>query len=33
MKIIEIYCDGSAKNNGKNNSEGGYGICVLEPPL
>ena len=30
MKIIEIYCDGSAKNNGKDNSEGGYGICVLE---
>ena len=31
QKILEIYCDGSSKNNGKEESEGGYGICVLEP--
>lgn len=29
--MIEIYCDGSAKNNGKENNIGGFGVCVLIP--
>lgn len=27
--MIEIYCDGSSKGNGKNNSVAGFGVCVL----
>ena len=27
--MIEIYADGSAKNNGKENSCGGAGVCVM----
>lgn len=27
--MIKIYCDGSAKNNGKENNTGGYGLVVF----
>ena len=27
--MIEIYTDGSAKNNGAKNNSGGAGICVI----
>lgn len=29
--MIEIYCDGSAKGNGKYDNCGGAGVCVLIP--
>jgi ribonuclease HI len=29
--MIEIYCDGSSKNNGKKDNCGGWGMCVLIP--
>ena len=29
--MIEIYCDGSSKGNGKENSAAGFGVCVLVP--
>ena len=28
--MIEIYTDGSAKNNGAENNCGGYGVCVIK---
>lgn len=30
IKIITIYCDGSCKANGKENSAGGFGVAVYE---
>ncbi len=29
--MIEIYCDGSSKGNGKEDSTAGFGVCVLVP--
>jgi ribonuclease HI len=26
---VSIYCDGSAKDNGKENNAGGFGVCAL----
>ena len=28
---VEIYTDGSAKNNGKQGNCGGFGLCVIDP--
>lgn len=28
--MLHIYIDGSAKNNGKSNSKGGYGIVIFD---
>ena len=29
--MVEIYCDGSSKGNGKEDSAAGFGVCVLIP--
>ena len=29
--MIEIYCDGSSKGNGKEDSAAGFGVCALVP--
>ena len=29
--MVEIYCDGSSKGNGNDNSAAGFGVCALVP--